>query len=111
MPRLTVLVPLALMAVSLAACHDDDPHVCLEGVSCDTGNPCMVGAVMCGADDVAHCVVQRVEPSCPTPPPSVCVAGTTCDTGNPCHRGENVCGADGTAHCIVTVVEDVPGCP
>jgi hypothetical protein len=103
------LLFVVLVVLVVPACDDTETHLCVKDAICDPGNPCTRGAIVCGADDVAHCVVQEVTPDCPAEPPPSCVEGASCDTGDPCRRGTTVCGADYQAHCVATrVLENCP---
>jgi hypothetical protein len=42
-------------------CPPEARRICIQGVSCDTGNPCYRGEFFCGADDQSHCVATAIE--------------------------------------------------
>jgi hypothetical protein len=49
----------------LADCPPEPISECIEGITCDTGDPCTTGEVLCDAADRAHCIaIDRLE-DCP----------------------------------------------
>ena len=56
-----------VVVLTMAGCHHEPagPAPCIAGTTCDTGDPCTTGEVLCDAADQAHCIaIDRLE-DCP----------------------------------------------
>ena len=99
---------------SIGVCGEEGCSECIEGVVCNTGNPCTTGRVRCADEETTICEETEDLPagvrcgdricsdagSCET-----CVDGAPCNDGNPCTTGRTDCGS-GAAVCVSA--EDLP---